>query len=394
MDKRQNAKKLEMETADNIMINKVNSKNPVRVAHIVGKMVGGGLEATVLNYYRHIDRSKIQYDFFVDSDSVLVPEDEINSLGGRVILIPPYQKPVQYQRELNRLLKKNQYTMVYAHMNTLSIFPLFAAWRAKVPIRVAHNHSTAGKGELKKNLMKYTLRPFAKVFPTNLCACSKFAGKWLFGKKAIRDHQITIWQNAVEVRNFLFSQGIRDKTRKELGVSDKYVIAHVGRFIHQKNHDFIIDIFSEIHRKKSDAVLLLVGSGELMSHIKNRVQSLGLADAVIFTGNISNIANIYQAMDVFLLPSFYEGLGMVAVEAQIAGLPVLCADTVPEEAKICENMQYYSLNDSAEKWADAALSFSKGFVRENMQKNAVEKGYDIEKAAEKMTAWYTQLLNM
>lgn len=370
----------------------IKTAKPIRVAHVVGKMLGGGLEATVLNYYRHLDHTKIQYDFLVDSDSSLIPREEIESFGGRVILIPPYQHQVLYQKELYKILITNKYEIVYAHLNTLSVFPLFAAWRAKVPIRVAHNHSTAGKGELKKNLMKYTLRPFARLFPTTLCSCSNFAGEWLFGAKCMQEQKVKIWQNAVDIDKFLFSKTERNIVRKELGIEGKFVVGHAGRFIHQKNHEFIIDIFAEIYRINHNAVLILVGNGELMPRIKKKVYDMQLDQAVIFTGNRSDIERIYQAMDVFIMPSFYEGLGMVAVEAQIAGLPVLCADTIPEEAKICENMSYYSLNDSAKTWAENALKYATGFERKNMKDYAVQSGYDIETAADKMTAWYCDLM--
>lgn len=370
-----------------------NINEPIRVAHIVGKMVGGGLEATVLNYYRHIDRSVIQYDFLVDDDSTLIPK-EIEQLGGRVILIPPYQHQVEYQKKLYQVLKENNYPLVYSHMNTLSVFPLFAAWRAKVPIRVAHNHSTAGKGEWKKNIMKYSLRPFAKVFPTTLCACTNFAGEWLFGKKAMIDGKVTIWQNAVEIDKFLFNLEKRNAVRKKYSIEDRFVVAHVGRFIHQKNHEFIIDIFNEVYKKNNKAVLMLVGSGDLMPMIKEKVHNLGLDSVVLFLGNRSDIADIYQAMDIFVMPSFYEGLGMVAVEAQIAGMPVICADTVPEEARICDNFEYLSLNDSAAVWAQEVLNNAENTERRNMKQAAVEAGYDIDTAAKKMTEWYKTLLHI
>ncbi|MFV0527239.1 MAG: glycosyltransferase family 1 protein [Lachnospiraceae bacterium] len=366
---------------------------PIRIAHVVGKMVGGGLEATVLNYYRCIDRSKIQYDFIVDNDSTLIPE-EIAELGGRVILVPPYQKQLAYQRELYRIFKENNYKIVYSHMNTLSIFPMYVAWKAKIPVRIAHNHSTAGKGELKKNLIKYSLRPFAKIFPNTLCACSTFAGKWLFGQQAMNSGKITIWKNAVNINKFLYSSDTRKRIRKECGIENQFVVAHVGRFIHQKNHEFIVKIFEEIHIMKPETILLLVGSGDRIEEIKNMVSTLNLTDSVMFLGNRSDIADVYQAMDAFVMPSFYEGLGMVAVEAQIAGLPVVCADTIPIEAKISDNMKYLSLHDSVRTWANLVLSFSRGYERKNMKGCAEDLGYDINFAAQKMTKWYCELLDI
>lgn len=368
------------------------SNQPIRIAHIVGKMVGGGVESTVMNYYRNIDKTRYQYDFLVDSDSTKIPE-EIEQLGGKVIPIPPYQKLFKYQKELRKLLAENEYKIVYSHLNTLSVFPLFAAWRAKTPIRIAHNHSTAGKGELKKNVLKYVLRLAAKWFPTNLCACSEYAGRWLFGKRTMETGGVTIWKNAVEVDKFLFSKDIRDEIRENMGIKNKFVVGHVGRFIHQKNHMFLIDIFNKIYQQSKDAVLLLIGTGELMDEVRRKVAALHLNEAVIFLGNSDKVSSLYQAMDVFVFPSFYEGLGMVAVEAQIAGLPVLAADTVPIEAKICSNFKYLSLNNSSSEWASEILNI-KLSERSNMYQIACQAGYEIGVEAKKMMDWYDGLINL
>lgn len=370
-----------------------NTEKPVRIAQVVGKMVGGGLEATVMNYYRHLDHSKVQYDFLVDNDSTYIP-DEIEQLGGRVIMVPPYQNQAAYQKTLQRIFRENRYPMVYSHLNTLSVFPLFAAWRAKVPIRIAHNHSTACRNEYKKTLMKNLLRPFAKVFPTHLCACSRFAGNYLFGKRAVESGKVTIWQNAVELDRFLYNESDREETRRKLGIENRFVVGHVGRFIHQKNHAFVVDVFREVHLRNPDSVLLLAGTGSLMPEIKKRVHAYGLDDVVIFAGNQPCIERFYSAMDVFLMPSFYEGLGMVAVEAQISGLPVIGADTIPVEAKFCDLLHYLSLKDSASKWADEVLKHGSGYIRNDMRQSAADAGYDIAQASEKMTKWYCDLLSI
>ena len=305
---------------------------PVRIAVVIGKMVGGGVEQTVMNYYKHIDRSKIQYDFFVDKDSTLVPKKEIENLGGRIIWIPPYQKYITYHKALYRAFKENSYPLVYSHINTLSVFPLFAAWRANVPIRIAHNHSTAGKDETLKNIIKYNLRPFSKLFPTALCACSEYAGAWLFGKKAVSRGNVKIWNNSVEIDQFIYREEKRIETRNKLGLKqNQFVVGHVGRFIHQKNHMFLLDIFAQIHQRRPDSVLLLIGTGKLMDSVKNKAHLMLPDDSIRFLGNRTDVADLYQAMDLFLFPSFFEGLGMVAIEAQIAGLPVLAS--VPSQKK-------------------------------------------------------------
>lgn len=188
--------------------------NPIRVAQIVGKMNGGGVEAVVLNYYRNIDRSKVQFDFLVDCDSTLVPREEIESLGGRVFDIPPYQRIFEYQRELQRLFKQEGWKIVHSHINALSVFPLRAAKKAGVPVRIAHSHSTSGKGEYAKNALKAVLKTQSNRYPTHRFACSKFAGEWLFGKGV----DFEVIYNAIDLDRFRFSAEARAQARADLGL--------------------------------------------------------------------------------------------------------------------------------------------------------------------------------
>ena len=224
----------------------MKKEEPIRVAHIIGKWLGGGVEAVVMNYYRHIDRKKIQFDFLCDEDSTNIPYEEIEQLGGRVILIPPYQKVFKYQKELIRIFKENNYKIVHSHINTLSVFPLRAAKKAGVKVRIAHSHSTTNKKEWKKNLLKQVLRPFSKVYATDYMCCSELAGRWLFGDKAYNSKKVYLLNNAIDLDKFKYNESLRKKKRKELGISDDtLVIGHIGRFIAHKNHTFLIDIYIE-----------------------------------------------------------------------------------------------------------------------------------------------------
>ncbi len=375
----------------------INQSLPVRIASVVGKFVNGGVESVAMNYYRNIDRKKIQYDFIVDADSSnLMLQDEIESLGGKVIIIPPYQKPVSYHKALYKLFTENHYPLVYSHLNTLSVFPLFAAWRAGVKIRVAHNHSTAGKGrgESKRNIMKYTLRPFAKVFPTHLCACSEYAGRWIFGDKAMDSGRVKIWPNATDTERFAYNESVREEIRGKMNLSGKFVIGHTGRFVHVKNHDFLIEIFSEIRRRREDSVLLLAGDGPLFNMLRDKVRSAGLSECVVFLGSVHDAEKYYQAMDVFIFPSLYEGLGMAAVEAEISGLPVIASSEVPSEGKFCDNFHFMPLRKSASEWAEEALRISDGHIRRDMSKYARKSGFDIKTQAAKLSDWYCSLLGI
>ena len=312
--------------------------NQLRIAHIIGKWLGGGVEAVVMNYYRHIDRNKIQFDFICDEDSTRIPYDEINALGGRVILVPPYQKVFKYQKELIRIFKENKYKIVHSHINTLSVFPLRAAKKAGVPVRIAHSHSTTNKKELKKNILKQLLRPLSKKYATDFMCCSEYAGRWLFGNKLYNQGKVYLLNNAIDIDKFAFNEEIRKKKRAELGISeDTFVIGHVGRFVEQKNHDFLIDIFKSIYEQKKNSTLILVGEGPLFDEIKKKVYSLNLESRVLFLGQRNDINELYQVMDVFVLPSLYEGLPVVGIEAQANGLPVVFCDNITKEIMINRN---------------------------------------------------------
>lgn len=330
-----------------------NMDKPIRVAQIMGKLGAGGVESVIYNYYRHIDHTKVQFDFYIDDDSTVSMPQDILDTGARCYVIPRYQKLPQNMAAMYRHFKSEKYQIVHSNLNTLSIFPLCAAWAARVPVRIAHSHSTAGKGETKKNILKYLLRPFAKIFATDYVACSWYAGQWLFGKKAIEQGKVTIFNNAIELDRFKYDSAVRDEVREELGLEGKFVIGHVGRFCYQKNQDFLIDVFQEIYKRNQDAVLLLVGDGEDKARIEKRVKNL--RGGVILLGNRTDVDRLYQAMDVFVFPSRYEGLGMAAVEAQICGLWVVASSAVPDEAVISERMCRLSLSTSIGIWADMVM---------------------------------------
>lgn len=369
-----------------IGVESMTTNQPIRIAQIIGKWVGGGVEAVVMNYYRHTDRTKIQFDFICDNDSTNIPYDEIEKLGGKVILIPPYQKVFKYHKELKRVLKEGKYRIVHSHINTLSVFSLFAAKCAKVPVRIAHSHSTTNKKEKTKNLMKQCLRPFSKLFATDYMCCSELAGRWLFGNKAYNQGKVYLLTNAIDLDKFKYNEIIRNKIRKELGIKDStLVIGHVGRFVEQKNHDFLVDVFEEIHKKEKDSLLVLVGQGPLEEKVKDKVNKLGIEDFVKFLGQRNDVNELYQAFDVFCLPSLYEGLGMVAIEAQCANCFCIVSDNVPAEAKIGENIAFCSLH-SMDTWINNALNFECASLNEEK----IVSQYDIKKTGGILNNYYLE----
>lgn len=362
--------------------------NPIRVAQIVGKMNGGGVEAVVMNYYRHIDRGKVQFDFLVDSDSTLVPRDEIESLGGRVFEIPPYQHVAEYQRELQRLFKQEGWKIVHSHINALSVLPLFAAKKAGVPVRIAHSHSTSGKGEYAKNALKAVLKTQSNRYPTHRFACSGYAGEWLFGKGA----EFEVMYNAIDLDRFRFNAEARAQARADLClVGNQFAIGHVGRFTAQKNHAFLIDVFSQVAKRRDDAVLLLVGTGEAGASVKALVDERGLTDRVKLLGQRSDVNRLYQAFDAFALPSLYEGLCLVGVEAQVSGLPCLLSDVITREVDVTGECKFLPIDNSA-VWANEINLLSPYSYEDRISiSSGLFADYNIDLQGKRLTRKYLDL---
>lgn len=358
---------------------------PIRIAQMMTDMNFGGVEMVVMNYYRNIDRTKVQFDFFALEGSTIPQKEEIESLGGRVFVVPRYTHLTKYEKEIQRSFKKYNYKIVHSHMNTLSVFSLYGAKKAGIPNRILHNHSTAGKGETKKNIMKYMLRPFAKIYPTKLCACSKYAGKWIYGENA----KFRVFNNAIDLEKYKFDPIKREELRQTLGIKNKKVIGHIGRFCYQKNHELLIDIFHEVSKQRRDVVLLLIGEGELEQKIKEKVKTLGLEEKVLFLGRKNDAYRYYQAMDLFLLPSRYEGLPVVGVEAQACGLPCVFSDCVTEEAKLLDSTVFVSdKKDAYVRKVIEGLEMERKDTSEEMRK----AGFDIKIEAEKLLNFYERLL--
>ena len=367
----------------------MSKQEPIRVAQIMGKWLGGGVESVVMNYYRHIDRSKIQFDFICDEDSTNIPYEEIEKLGGEVILIPPYQKVFEYHKELKKVLKDGNYKIVHSHINTLSVFSLFAAKCAGVLVRIAHSHSTTNKQEKKKNLVKQVLRPFSKVFATDYMACTEHACRWLFGNKVYGNGNVYLLNNAIDLDKFKYDEKLRKEKRKELEIPEStFIIGHVGRFVEQKNHDFIIDIFNKYQKKNSDSLLVLIGQGPLENEMKKKLEYYNISNKVLFLGQRDNISDYYNIFDFFLFPSLYEGLGMVLIEAQVNGLNCLASTEVPKIAKINPNVEFLSLDDESDKWVTTISNMKKNYNRKINENFFTEAGYDINAESIKLQEKY------
>ena len=366
---------------------------PIRVAHVIGNWLGGGVESVVMNYYRNIDRNKVQFDFLCSESSTDIPYEEIEKLGGRVFIVPNYAKVFKYQKGLKKIFKATHYKIAHSHISTMSVFPLRAAKKAGVPVRIAHSHGTTNKKEKKKNLLKQVLRPFSRVYATDYMCCSELAGRWLFGDKEYDKGNVYLLNNAIDLDKFKYNESLRKEKRKELGISDDtLIIGHVGRFVEQKNHRFLIDVFNEIHKKNSNSLLLLVGQGPLKKEIENKVEELKLNDSARFLGQRNDINELYQAFDVFLLPSLYEGLPVVGVEAQAMGLLCIFSDDMTKETKVLDTTRFISLNTSAEEWATIILDDYSKFKRHDTTSEITKNNFNIKNETSKLENEYSELL--
>lgn len=365
----------------------------IRVAQILGHANAGGVESIIMNLYKNIDREQVQFDFFVENTCPIIDREVIEKLGGRVVFIPKYTHIFKYMRTLKKLFKEGNYDIVHSNLNALSVFSLWAAKKAGIKIRIAHSHSTSNKKEWKKNIIKNMLRPFSRVFPTHLFACSELSAKWLFGKKAWDSGRVMIVNNAVDLEKFKINNEIRTSIRKDYDIEDKLVIGNIGRFMAQKNHEFLIDIFNEVVKIHSDTKLLLIGDGPLEEKIVEKVKKLKLNDKVLFLGLQKCPEKFYQAMDAFLLPSLYEGLPVVGIEAQVNGLNCYFSDTVTREVKVNENVKFLPLNKNPELWAKSIVDDSKNPInREIGYQNMCHTNYNIVNEAEKLLAKYKKLV--
>lgn len=239
-------------------------EKPIRVLQVLGIVAGGGVESVIMNYYEHIDQSKVQFDFIVHDDNKIDITEKVEKLGGRVYKVTPYYKnPVAFVWDIYKIIKRHHYRIVHSNMNTLSVFPLFAAWIAGVPVRILHNHSTTSKLEIKRNILKLILRPLARLFANRYFACSRLAANWMYGKNMVNKGKVVIIHNAIDLDKFTFNQEKRKALRKELSLEGKFVIGHVGRFAFVKNHEFLIDVFAEVVKENLEARLILLGDGPL-----------------------------------------------------------------------------------------------------------------------------------
>lgn len=365
----------------------------VRVLHVIGIMNRGGAEAMIMNLYRNIDRNKIQFDFVENTFEKAAFDDEIKSLGGRIYNCPHYngKNHFEYKKWWNKFFEEHsgEYRIIHGHIGSTASIYLKIAKKYGL-YTIAHSHSSGTDHSLNAllyKMMSHSTRNIADYF----FACAEIAGIDRYGNKVVNGTHFKVLNNAIDTELFAFNEETRCETREKLGFSENnIVIGHVGRFLEVKNHCFLIDVFNEIIKKNKNYRLLLVGGGPLENEIKDKVNSLGLSDFVVFAGVCPDVCNYMQAMDIFAFPSVFEGLPVTLVEAQTSGLPCVISDKVPEEVILTDGLvTSKKLSDSLENWAEHILNIDVS-NRQSHKNEIISNGYDIKTTVKWLEDFYLE----
>ena len=355
---------------------------PIRVLHVVTHMNRGGLETMIMNYYRFIDRTKVQFDFLTHRDVEADYNQEIRNLGGKIFNLPKLNPfSIGYYKALKEFLKNSNYDIIHVHQDCMSSIVLKEAKKQKVAIRVSHAHSSNQDKNIKY-IIKLFYKKFIKKYATHLFACGVEAGKWMF-----ETNNFKVLNNAIDSEKYKYNSVKKCEMKKKLGIPlTSIVIGHVGRFSGVKNHSFLIDIFEKLS-KQNDCYLVLVGDGDLKEQIEIKVKEKSLEKRVLFLGLRNDVHDLMQVMDVFVLPSLYEGLPLVLVEAQAAGIPCVISDNIPDDCVLTDLIKKISLNDDIYNWVEL-ITQSIYQDKKITSEEIINKNFDIKANAKYLEDFY------
>jgi len=369
---------------------------PIRVLHVFGWLESGGAESRTMDIYRHIDKEKIQFDFLIHTNKVGFFEEEIRSMGGNIYRVPKFNfiNFFKYRKAIEEFIKRHpEYKINHGHMLSTAFIYMKIARLRQVPVRIVHSRSGSSAQKTIISFVKKLTNKLSRFNATHLFAVSKIAGYGAFNKKLVDSGKVNVIPNAIDSKKYSFNDEIRNQIRDDLNLKDSIVIGHIGRLTLQKNHIFLLDIFSEIAKKVSNSKLVLIGDGELRSQIKDKIKALDLEGKVIMLGIRDDVPLLLQAMDVLLFPSTHEGLPGVVLESQASGLPSVISSAITKEVKITDLVKYISLTQSKEYWAKEVLKTIDETKREDIHKSIVEAGYDIISIAKWYENFYLQNYN-
>jgi glycosyltransferase EpsF len=354
----------------------------IRILYVLGAFtISGGVESMVENIIKNIDHEKFQIDFLLFNGADHSKIDSLMEYDLKIYYIDTIKKGIiKFIYNTYRILKNNKYDIIHTHINEVGFFSLLAGVLAGTPVRICHSHNT----KFSNQKLIFAFKSLLKLVSNYKFACSEAAGKALFGNNA----NFTVIKNAIDAKKYLYKKQVSNKVRKSLGIENKFVIGHVGRFANQKNHMFILKVFKEVVKVKENSVLLLIGDGELKDKIYNEVKRINLEKNVIFLGARKDVHELLQGMDVFLFPSHYEGLAIVLIEAQCASLPCFVSDVVTREVEISNLINFISLDKEPSYWANKILSYLNGFNKVDMYEKISRAGYDIKTSVARLEDLY------
>lgn len=363
----------------------------IRVLQVMGGLNRGGAETMVMNFYKAMDRNEIQFDFITHDQEKMDYKDEIEKMGGKVFVFPKFKgyNIVTYRNTWKSFLKNHpEYKILHSHLRSYAsiYFPIAKEYGLKT---IIHSHSTSN-GNGFKSIVKYLLqKPLAKQ-ADYLFACSKEAGEWLYGSDRINDDNYYLVKNSIDVSKYIYNKKIRENYRNDLNLDNKLVLGHVGRLSKPKNHIFLLKVFKKILEKNSNVILLIIGDGDLKEEINNKIKELDLEDKVYMLGSREDVEYILQAIDIFLFPSFWEGLPVSVIEAQASGLPCILSNTITDEVKLLDNLEYLPIDKGEDLWADTVLNMDKTRIK-NGPEIVSSKGFDIVKTSKWLLKFYKNL---
>lgn len=364
----------------------------IRILQMIGSLEIGGSQAMIMNIYKRLDRTKVQFDFIIDHPKNKYYADEIKKLGGKIYVVPKFtgKNVVLIRKIWSRFFFKHpEYKILHSHVRSYASVYLDVAKKQGLKT-IIHSHSTSN-GSGFKSIIKKCLQYPLRYQSDYLFACSKIAGEWLYGKQACHKDNFYILNNAIDVTKYKINQDRRIRIRKELKVDSNFVFGHVGRLHEAKNHKFLLEVFHNVLKRKPESKLIIVGDGELRSEIEEKIRRLHLQDSIIMTGNRNDVPDLLMAFDAFLFPSKWEGLPVTVVEAQAASLPCFVSDTVTREVGISDLVHYLPINRGADYWCDAIINGN--LNKKDVSKEIVAAGFDVKETAKWLTDFYMRIAN-
>lgn len=365
----------------------------IRILHVLGTLNRGGAETMLMNLYRKIDRTKIQFDFVIHTGENCDYTNEVYALGGKIYSVSPYRviNHFSYKKEWRDFFRDHsEYKIIHGHIYSSAAVYLKIAKKYE-RLTIAHSHNTnSGKG--LKGIVKRIMRLPVKYVADYFLACSKEAGEWLLGEKTFRSDRSFILKNAIDVNAFTYSETVRQDVRNEFGIKDEILLGHIGRFEYQKNHQFILQILNKVLQKGLNVKMMLIGDGELRSEIEQKAREMDIDQYLIFTGVRKDVNRLLQGFDVFIFPSHFEGLGIVAIEAQAAGLPCLVSETIPKEVQVTNLVSFLPIDSSEQTltlWVNKIKSAER--TRRNTAREIIDAGYDISETIQWLSNFYSDI---